>query len=150
VIQTPVTTGTKAVLGEKLTRLDELIAKLKPNKVHKDVPELQKELQKLGFFPKNLKFTTYYGVTTQASVKKYQVQKKASAVVITPSTTSTLSLLEALIAKTKFGQTSKDVKQLQLELQKAGFYSKKLAATGYYGKTTQLCVQNYLASKKKK
>ncbi|MFA6547393.1 MAG: immunoglobulin-like domain-containing protein [Candidatus Magasanikbacteria bacterium] len=63
------------ILGEKITKLDSLIATLKPNKRNAKVKELQTELKKLGFFPKTFAVTDFYGATTSAGVKKYQASK---------------------------------------------------------------------------
>lgn len=63
------------VLGEKITKLDGLIATLKPNRRNAQVKDLQAELKKLGFFPKFWNTTTYYGPVTKAGVAKYQASK---------------------------------------------------------------------------
>lgn len=71
---TTVTTG--QVLGVKISRVDDLISQLKLGKSGALVVELQNELKKLGFFPKSVKSTGYYGPITQTAVKKYLASKK--------------------------------------------------------------------------
>ncbi|MFH1098618.1 MAG: peptidoglycan-binding domain-containing protein [Candidatus Uhrbacteria bacterium] len=52
--------------------MDELIAQTKFGKRGANVTNLQKELQRLGFFPAAQKTTGYYGAITRRAVKKYQ------------------------------------------------------------------------------
>jgi surface protein len=58
-----------------------------------------------------------------------------------------VTLLDELIAKLKPGTTSDEVKQLQVELQKAGFFAKTFKPTRLYGAMTKAAVAKYLASK---
>lgn len=58
------------------------------------------------------------------------------------------TLIDELIASTKFGDRNDDVKLLQSELQKLGFYPKLWLVTGYYGPMTKTSVGKYLESKK--
>ncbi|MBP7928088.1 hypothetical protein KAZ57_02990, partial [Patescibacteria group bacterium] len=57
------------------------------------------------------------------------------------------SLVNELIAKLKFGSTSDEVNQLQVELQKLGFFPAKAKTTRYYGLMTKAAVQKYLNAK---
>jgi hypothetical protein len=57
-----------------------------------------------------------------------------------------IALLDELIAKTKYGQTSNTVKQLQTELRNAGFFPRYVRSTGWYGPITRAAVAKYLAS----
>lgn len=77
-----------------------------------------------------------------------------SPVVTTPAPTTPgqvlgvqTSLVNELIAKLKFGSTSDEVNQLQVELQKLGFFSAKMKTTRYYGLVTKAAVQKYLDAK---
>ena len=58
-----------------------------------------------------------------------------------------INLIDELIASTKFRDKNDDVKLLQSELQKLGFYPKLWLVTGYYGSMTKTSVEKYLASK---
>ena len=58
------------------------------------------------------------------------------------------SLLDELIAKLKAGTTSDEVKQLQVELQKKGYFVKTFKPTRLYGAMTKAAVAKYLADKK--
>jgi len=134
-------TTTALVLGEKIYRIDELIKITKYGKHSKEAKELQAELMRLGFLPKNFKTTDYYGPITAAAVKKYLASKTSS---VAESTTVDV---DSLIGKTKFGQKGNDVVALQNELKRLGFFPKFQKATSYYGKITQEAVKKYLASK---
>ncbi len=127
------------VLGVKITRLDELVAKLKFGQTSDEVKELQTELKKIGYFAKTWKPTKFYGTLTKAAVKKYLVDKNKKPVVA--------KTLDELVAMTKFGQRSDLVKQLQTELKKLKFLSAKHLVTNYYGAITKAAVAKYLASK---
>lgn len=58
-----------------------------------------------------------------------------------------INVLHELIAKLKYGSTSDEVKQLQTELQKLGFFPAKMNTTRYYGVITKAAVQRYLDTK---
>lgn len=153
-----------AVLGVKISRLDELIAKLKFGRRDKAVLELQRELQQRGFFPKKLKLTNYYGATTRLAVQKYQRSQiktapaapkvkttpataASSAVAATKTNTTTLNL-DQLIAATKLGTRSAAVKQLQKQLAELEFFdAKRWGLTGYYGPATVAAVKQYQSKK---
>lgn len=70
----------KAVLGEKVDILDQLIAQTKYRTRGQKVSLLQYELRKRGYFPKWHRITGYYGPITKASVAKYLKTKKLSLV----------------------------------------------------------------------
>ena len=61
----------QAVLGIKITRLNELANKLKFGNRGAEVKELQALLKQAGYFPARQIATGYYGPITRASVKKY-------------------------------------------------------------------------------
>jgi cytochrome b involved in lipid metabolism len=92
---TEVKTETKKIASttstvKKVSRLDQLVAKLKYGSKGKEVQELQTELKKAGFLPKNLKVTNLYGKTTQTAVKKYLASKnKKTTVAVKPETKPT-------------------------------------------------------------
>jgi sugar lactone lactonase YvrE len=127
------------VLGIKITRLDELVAKLKAGQTNAEVMELQAELKKLGYFAKTWKPTKFYGTMTKAAVKKYLADKNKAPVVV--------KTLDELVATLKLGQKSDSVKQLQTELKKLKFLPAKHVVTNYYGAITKAAVAKYLASK---
>ncbi|MFA6423868.1 MAG: peptidoglycan-binding protein [Candidatus Magasanikbacteria bacterium] len=143
-IKTTSTVG--QVLGVKITRLDELAAKLKQGQSNKEVNELQKELQKLGFFAKNFKTTNYYGPMTAAAVKKYKASIK-----IVSNVGQVLGVkvtrVDELIAKYKLGQSNKEINEIQNEMQRLGFFRKNFKTTNYYGPMTAAAVKKYQASK---
>lgn len=61
----------QAVLGVKITRLNELANKLKFGNRGAEVRELQTLLKQAGYFPARQIATGYYGPITRAAVKKY-------------------------------------------------------------------------------
>lgn len=139
--QTPTQASTGHVLGVKITRTDELTAKLKFGQRGTEVNELQNELKRLGLLPNGYKTTYYYGNITAAGVAKYKAGKKQVLGV-------KIVNIDSLIAATKFGEKSNNVKLLQGELKKAGFYPKNWLLTGYYGPVTKAGVEKYRASNK--
>jgi len=146
VIPAPVTTG--QVLGVKITLVDELIAKTKFGTRSEDNKLLQTELRKLGHFPTDIDSTGYYGSITKTAVEKYLASK---VVIPAPVTTGQvlgvkITLVDELIAKTKLGTRSDDVKLLQTELRKLGHFPTDVYSTGYYGPITKTAVEKYLAS----
>ncbi len=122
----------KEVLGEKISRLDDLIAMTKYGEKSANVKELQAELKKAGYFAKSWKSTTYYGTATRAAVQKYQADKLS---------------LDDLIAQTKYGQNNYKVFRLQTELKKSGYFAKKWKPTYFYGAATKAAVAKYQATK---
>jgi peptidoglycan hydrolase-like protein with peptidoglycan-binding domain len=119
----------------QISKIEQLLKTLKPGDRKAQVQELQSELQRLGFLPKSIKPTTFYGASTSAAVKKYQASLSKKTVAA-PATS-----IDELIAKTKPGQTSASVRQLQTLLKNAGFL--KANPTGYYGAGTRTAVQAY-------
>lgn len=141
------TISTGKVLGEKISLLDGLIAKLKFGQKSKEVKQMQTELQKVGYFSKYFKPTTYYGTLTRTAVNKY-MKDKNKPVVVVPKVVVPQNLdLDGLVAKLKLGNRSEEVKQLQRALLALKFYPKTYLITGYYGPVTKTAVQKYLASK---
>ena len=136
-VSTTVTVGGSVgqVLGERVSLLDELVARLKFGSTSDEVKQMQFELQKLGFFPAKAKTTRYYGLVTKAAVAKYLESKFA-----------TMSVDE-LISALKFGQRNLGVKRLQDELKKLGFFPTTITSSGLYGPATKAAVAKYIASK---
>jgi len=146
VVLTP-TLPTSKVLGEKISLLDELIAKLKFGQKSAEVKQMQTELQKVGYFSKYFKPTTYYGALTRTAVNKYIKDKNKVVVTVPPVVVSQNLDLDGLVAKLKLGNRSEEVKQLQRALSTLKFYPKTYLITGYYGPVTKTAVQKYLNSK---
>ncbi|MFA6486187.1 MAG: S8 family serine peptidase [Candidatus Magasanikbacteria bacterium] len=134
------------VLGEKITKLDTLIATLKLNQKSAKVIELQNELKKLGYFPKTFKPTNFYGKMTADAVKKYLASKVAPTPVKQVLGTQVTSL-DTLIATLKPGQSSAKVKDMQAKLKALGYFNKNFATTNFYGTLTTAAVKRYQASK---
>ncbi len=126
------TTTDGQVLGEKVSRIAELISLTKFGEKSANVKELQTLLKEAGYFAKSFKPTNFYGILTRAAVQKYQADQLT---------------LDELIAKTKFGQSNYMVYRLQTELAKLGFMPKKWKATYNFGPITKAGVAKYLASK---
>ena len=63
--------GGGRVLGVSTTLVDELIARLRYRQRSADVVKLQNELKRLGFFPRNVRSTGFYGRITREAVRKY-------------------------------------------------------------------------------
>ncbi|MFA5127410.1 MAG: Ig-like domain-containing protein [Patescibacteria group bacterium] len=126
------------VLGEKISRIDELIALTRYAERSANVRELQLELKNAGFFPKYQIATGYFGPITLTSVKKYLASQNRLAELRN-------SKIDEFIALTKYGEHSDNVKSLQTELKNAGFFPKYQIATGYFGPITLASVKKYQA-----
>ena len=126
------------VLGEKISRIDELIKLTKYGERSDNVRELQLELKNAGFFPKYQIATGYFGPITLTSVKKYLASQNRLSELRN-------SKIDELIALTKYGERSDSVKSLQIELKNAGFFPKYQIATGYFGPITLASVKKYQA-----
>lgn len=63
------------VLGKKIVQTDELISRLRLGKRGAEVEELQSELKRLGFYPRDWRATGFYGPVTALAVKKYSASK---------------------------------------------------------------------------
>lgn len=126
-----------------------------------DVKVVQLELQKLGYFPKNIVVNSVFGPTTEASVRAYQkaqkvtvngqvnatlynvlmsqystpVQNPAPAPVVTPAPTSKPNLYR--------GNSGTNVLWVQEKLQALGYFPKNVKANSYYGPTTQSAVRAF-------
>lgn len=132
-VAVPVVSG--EVLGVKVSRISELLAKLNQGQTSDEVTELQTELQKLGHFSSNFKPTRYYGIMTAGAVNKYM-----------DDVVDSMSLDE-LVLVLKFGQRNNAVKKLQTELKSLGFFPANVQSTGYFGVITKAAVVKYLASR---
>ncbi len=129
------------VLGVKIELVDELVASTKFGTRSNDVKLLQDELKRLGFFPKNISSTGFYGSITKAAVGKYLASKTGQVLGVK------ITRADDLIAITKFGGRGAEVSELQTLLKQAGFFPSKQAVTGFYGSITRTAVAKYLASK---
>lgn len=127
------------VLGEKITRLDELLAMLKFGQTKNEIRELQTELKKLGYFSKTFKPTKYYGWMTRSAVQKYLAKKNKQL--------GETKNLDELLSILKFGQRNELVRQLQTELKTLKFFPTNQTVTNYYGAITRGAKNKYLASK---
>ncbi len=131
----------QAVLGVKVTRLNELVAKLKLGDRGSEVVELQTLLKQAGYFPANQVATGYFGPITQAAVNKYLSSNQAVLGV-------KIARVDELVAKLKLGDRGSEVVELQTLLKQAGYFPVYQTATGYYGPITSAAVKKYLAATK--
>ena len=113
---------------------DQIISQYKYGQTNSNIVQLQKDLSAKGYF--GGPFTGFYGPLTKAAVDKYLASKKAVA---------TAPSIDQIIAKYKFGQTHKDIIQLQKELKAKKYFDGPL--TGYYGPLTKAAVEKYLQVK---
>jgi hypothetical protein len=135
--------GTGRVLGEKITALDELIAKLKYNDRGDEVVSLQDQLKEAGYFSKSVKSTGWYGPITQRAVNAYLAKTKAGTVTVADDAD-----LQTLASTLKYNDRGDAVKSLQTQLRALGFFPSYVRSTGWYGPITQGAVAKYLAAKK--
>lgn len=140
VVTTNVTVSGQAeggqVLGEQISLLDELVARLRFGTTSDEVRQLQTLLQQKGYFAKTFRPTRYYGLMTKAAVARYLADKKMANMT-----------LGELIQTLKFGNRNSMVAKLQTELKKLGFFPANVAVTNYYGLITRAAVAKYLASR---
>ncbi len=118
------------VLGEQISLVDELIAKLNVGDNNNDVKKLQTELVRLGYLPRNWRVTTNYGLAVFAAAQRY--------VDAHPSQD-----LDGMIARLHFRQVHPDVRRLQVELKRRGFIARTWVITSYYGTVTRNAVRAY-------
>jgi hypothetical protein len=121
------------VLGEQITNIDELIAKLTYGNTGAEVNRLQTGLQQLGFFPAIVKTTQFYGPITKKAVEKYIDSKQWS--------------LDQLAALLHYNNRGVSVASLQTQLRALKFFPYWVRSTGWYGPITQGSVVKYKASK---
>lgn len=134
----------QAVLGQKIILLDALIKETGKGNKSSKVVDLQNELKGLGFFPKNIPSSGWYGPVTDAAVKRYLASRSNSMGQVLGVK---IVNVDALIAKVHVGEKSDSVKQLQSGLKEGGFFPKATPVTGWYGPVTQMAVKKYLASR---
>ncbi len=149
VFMVTVTTGTptgpiQAVLGVKVNRLDELVAKLHFRDRNDEVREMQDLLKEISLFPALQASTGYYWTITLSSVQKYVI----GLITESPTVEASVPRLEELISLTKYGEVSDNVRALQDELKKANVLPEMIDSTGYYGPITLAAVQKYQADVK--
>lgn len=138
----PVIAPIAAVLGTKITsNADNLIASLRPGVRSAKVRDLQRELQRLGFFPTHQSITTYYGPVTQRAVAEYRKSAGSTPKVVALGTK--IANIDALIATLRPGMRHARVRELQRELQKLGYFPKTRATTTFYGPVTEQAVERY-------
>lgn len=138
-----VDTGTGVVLGERITLVDELIAKVRFGTRSANVLALQKELIRLGFMPRTFRATNYYGTVTRAGVNAYLRSLQAPAVSTPSADTATL---DQLIGRTRFGTRSNDNRALQQLLINLKFLRLSVP-TNYYGPLTRDAIRRYQAAR---
>lgn len=116
------------------------------NESDRDVVALQDNLKVLGYFPKEVRSTGYYGDITRESVRQFQqavglpVDGIADAV--------TRGEIHRAIAQKKAQSTENAAKsittlELQSRLKTLGYFPAKVRATGYYGPITQASVRQF-------
>lgn len=139
VVPTPVPApGTVAtddgqVLGERISKIDELIAALRYGRRDARVLTLQNELVRLGFMPRGWTSTNYYGPVTLAGITRYVDRNNAD--------------LNEMIGRLSFGQTHPDVRRLGRQLIAGGFMPTRTRLSSYYGVAIRSAVARYQASR---
>ncbi len=122
------------VLGERVTRIDDLIASLRYGQRSADVQELQNLLLAAGYMPRNWHSTTFYGVYTLAGVTRYVDAHNGD--------------LSELVGRLKYGQTHPDVRRLTRQLVAAGYLPKNTRISSYYGVMLRAAVARYNAAQR--
>lgn len=119
------------VLGEQVTLVDELIARLQYGRRDADVIKLQTELVRLGYMPRNWRATNFYGTVTLAGVNRYVDAHP-------------LSVKEAS-ALVRLGQTHPNVRRLQAALKKEGLMPRNWRVNNFFGTATRNALNDYNA-----
>lgn len=134
---TVVTTGDEEgqVLGERITKIDELIARLRYGRRAADVLTLtlQNELVAAGLMPRGWRSTNYYGPVTFAAVTRYVDAHNGN--------------VDEMIGRLRFGQTHPDVRRLSRQLIAGGFLPRGTRISSYYGSAVRAAVARYQASR---
>ncbi len=130
---TTTTTDNGQVLGERISKVDDLIATLRYGRRASAVLELQNELVRLGYMPRGWKSTTYYGPVTLGAVNRYVDKMDAD--------------LDEMVGRLTYGQTHPDVRRLSRQLQAKGFLAKNVRISSYYGVAVRAAVAKYNASR---
>ena len=120
------------VLGEKISKIDELIASLRYGRRDANVLVLQNELVRLGFMPRGWRSTNYYGPVTLAGVTRYVDRNNGN--------------LGEMIGRLKYGQTHPDVRRLTRQLVAGGYLPKNTRISSYYGVALRNAVARYNAA----
>jgi peptidoglycan hydrolase-like protein with peptidoglycan-binding domain len=129
------------VLGERIELIEELITEVRFGQRGPRVRTLQVELTRLGYMPRGWRTTDFYGTVTRAAVQRYIAQRDAE-----PAVSGGDAEIDALIARTSFGQRSADVTRLQELLKAKGFFPAAVRSTGFYFTITRDSVRRYQAS----
>ncbi len=133
---------------------------LKRNVSGADVKQLQVELQKQGYFPKNIAANSIFGPTTEASVKAFEKAKglKVDGIV---DTATWQVIFGGVISESKSaapvtvpakknlypGNSGAEVTWVQQKLQSLGFFPKNVTPNGYFGPTTGAAVKSFQKAK---
>ena len=120
------------VLGERITKIDELIARLRYGRRNADVRTLQTELVNAGLMPRGWVVTSYYGPVTLAAVTRYVDAHNGN--------------LDEMIGRLTYGQTHPDVRRLSRQLVAGGFMPAGRISS-YYGSAVRAAVARYQASR---
>lgn len=121
------------VLGERITKIDELIARLRYGRRAADVRTLQTELVNAGLMPRGWVATSYYGPVTLAAVTRYVDANNGN--------------VDEMIGRLRFGQTHPDVRRLSRQLIAGGFLPRGTRISSYYGSAVRAAVARYQASR---
>ena len=100
-------------------------------------------MKEIKFFPVYQTSTGFYWHITLSAVQKYLATKVVPQVLGVK-----VASIEELIAIVKYGERSENVRLLQDELKRAGFFPLVIDSTGYFGPITLGAVQGYQNSVK--
>ncbi len=114
-----------------------------------EVVELQNKLKQLGYFPKDVSPTGYFGLITKQAVMKYQRSIGIYPCgIVGPRTRKALNNQEFITNKDyqftqdlKYNDTGEEVKQLQIRLKDQNFFPYWVKATGWFGPITEKAVK---------
>lgn len=109
-----------------------------------DIAGIQDRLKELGFFPKDIDSTGYFGPITIQAVKEFQkLVNIFPSGIIGPRTTKALNGEQFITNKDykfmedlSYGSQSQAVKELQTRLRDQNFFPYNVPSTGYFGSIT--------------
>jgi len=125
------------------------------NESDRDVVALQDNLKVLGYFPKEVSSTGYYGDITRESVRQFQqavglpVDGIADAVTrgeidrVSDSQREYRAIAQKKTQSTENAAQSITTLELQSRLKTLGYFPAKVRTTGYYGPITQASVRQF-------
>lgn len=152
---------TKPPVTSPVNTYPALTRTLKRGMIGADVQVVQLELQKLGYFPKNIVANSVFGPATEASVRAYQKAQKVTIngqvntalyndILIqygTPTQNSNPTSVMTPIPTSKpnlyRGTSGANVLWVQEKLKALGYFPKNVVANSYYGPTTQSSVRAF-------